>query len=111
MWVGVRTGFIGFAAFWGLIAMVLLQALFIARTRRDPLVRATALFVLGAVVAQLVVAYGDLQLENERNMVFFGVLLGLLNRLSQVPDREGAVVKVPETDERALPVRYEVFMR
>ena len=110
MWVGVRTGAIGFAAFWGLIAMVLLQALYIAKSRRDPLVRAAALFAIAAVVAELVVAYGDLQLENERNMVFFGIVLGLLNRLSQI---RGAaeVTEEPETNPIALPVRHEVYMR
>jgi hypothetical protein len=104
MWVGVRTGAIGFAAFWALIGMVLLHAFFIARTRRDPLVRAAAVFAIAAVVAELVVAYGDLQLENERNMVFFGIVLGVLNRLSAIPDAATAEGVSAEADRPSLQV-------
>jgi O-antigen ligase len=101
MWVGVRLGFLGFAAFWALIGMALLQAFSIARARSDPLIRAVAVFAAAAVIAELVVAYGDLQLENERNMIFFGVVLGLLARLSLLPD---AGVTKPAAVEQPKPL-------
>jgi len=54
--------------------------------RRDPLLRAAAAFAIGAIIAEVVVASGDLQLENYRNILFFGATLGLLDALPRVAD-------------------------
>jgi hypothetical protein len=43
-------------------------------------------FAVTAIIAELVVAYGDLQLESYRNLIFLGALLGALARLSEMPD-------------------------
>jgi len=40
----------------------------------------------GAIVAELLVAYGDLQLESYRNLIFIGVVMGLLNRGRRLAD-------------------------
>ena len=86
MWVGMRMGAIGFATFWALIGMVFLEGFTVLRDRRDPLLRAVAAVVLAATVAEILVGYADLQLESYRNLIFLGVALGVLNRLSQLPE-------------------------
>lgn len=90
MWVGMRMGAIGFIAFWGLIGLAVLQGFQLIGKRRDPLVRMIAAFAVAAIVGEIVVAYADLQLESYRNLIFLGVVLGVLNRLPQMPEPENA---------------------
>ncbi len=86
MWVGMRMGAVGFVAFWGLIGLAILQGFYILGRSRDPLIRAVAVVAIGAVVAEIMVGYGDLQLESYRNLIFLGATLGVLNRISQMPE-------------------------
>jgi hypothetical protein len=90
LWVGMRMGTIGFVAFWGLIGFAMLEGFHILGRRRDPLVRAVAAFAIAAIVAEIAVGYADLQLESYRNLIFLGVVIGILNRLSQLPETEYA---------------------
>ena len=85
MWVGMRMGAVGFAAFWALIGLAVIQGFQLAR-RPDPLMRMVAAVAVGAIVAEVLVGYADLQLESYRNLVFLGIVLGLLNRLPQLPE-------------------------
>jgi hypothetical protein len=88
MWVGMRMGTLGFAAFWALIGFAVLEGCYLLTTQRDPVLRTIAAFAVAAVVGEIVVGYADLQLENYRNLIFIGVVLGLLNRMSQLPEAE-----------------------
>jgi hypothetical protein len=90
MWVGMRMGALGFIAFWGLIGLAVLEGFAVIGARRDPLVRAIAAFALAAIAAEIAVGYVDLQLESYRNLIFLGVVLGVLNRLPQMPEATDA---------------------
>lgn len=86
LWVPMRMGIPGMVTFWGLIGVAILEAFAILRRSLDPASRATAIFAVAAVVAELMVAYGDLQLESYRNLVFLGALLGVLARMMTFPE-------------------------
>jgi len=88
MWVAMRMGTIGFVAFWGLIGLAVLEGFYVLDRRRDPLVRAIAAFAIAAIVGEIAVGYADLQLESYRNLIFLGVLIGILNRLPQLPETQ-----------------------
>ena len=90
MWVGMRMGTIGFVAFWGLIGLAVLEGFYIIDRRRDPLVRAIAAFAIAAIVGEIAVGYADLQLESYRNLIFLGVVIGVLNRLPHLSETEHA---------------------
>jgi hypothetical protein len=90
MWVGMRMGALGYVAFWGLIGLAVIQAFGVIGTRRDPFIRALAAFCVAAIVGEIAVSYVDIQLENYRNLILLGVVLGVLNRLPQIPDTEDA---------------------
>lgn len=90
MWVGMRMGALGYVAFWGLIGLAVIQGFNVIGARRDPFIRAVAAFCVAAVVAEIAVAYVDIQLENYRNLIFLGVVLGVLNRLPQMAETEDA---------------------
>ena len=61
LWIGMRMGAIGLAAFFGLIA-----------------------FAIAAIGMELTVGYVDLQLDNYRNLIFLGILLGVIQRLPRI---------------------------
>jgi len=90
MWVGMRMGAIGFAAFWALIGLAVLEGCQVLATKRDPVTRTLAAFAIAAVVGEIIVGYADLQLDVYRNLIFLGVVLGVLNRLSSLPEAEVA---------------------
>jgi hypothetical protein len=90
MWVGMRMGTIGFVAFWGLIGLAVLEGFYVLDRQRDPLVRAIAAFAIAAIVGEIAVGYVDLQLDLYRNLIFLGVVIGVLNRLPQLPETEHA---------------------
>ena len=86
LWIGMRMGTLGFIVWWALLGMALLNATRQMRTRADPLIRGVAAFAVVAIVAELMVGWGDLQLENYRNMIFLGAMLGIIDALPRIPD-------------------------
>jgi hypothetical protein len=86
LWIGMRMGAIGWAAFFGLVAMAILQATRQLGTRRDPFLNAFAAFAVAAIVAEIIQGYSDIQLDTFRNLIFFGAVLGILNRLPKLAD-------------------------
>jgi len=90
LWISMRMGVVGMAAFWGLVGVILLQAMTFMTTSKDRALRGIAAFAVIAVIAQLVVAWGDLQLENYRNMMFFGVMAGVVDALPSIARRQVA---------------------
>ena len=84
LWIPMRTGVLGMMAFWGMIGMALLQGMRAMRSVTSPFLRATVAFALAGIIAELVVGYGDLQLENYRNMIFTGTAIGLINAAERV---------------------------
>jgi len=97
LWVAMRMGILGMAAFWGLTCVVILEGVRSVSRQTDPFLRAAGALALAAVIAELVVGYGDVQLENYRNMIFFGTMIGLIDALPKV--RVSAV-------EQEVPVRH-----
>ena len=79
LWVGVRMGLVGSVAFWGLIAMAVLEVCRLHAVQRDRFLLMVGSLIGGVILAELLVAYTDLQLESYRNMIFIGVLFGILN--------------------------------
>jgi phosphate starvation-inducible membrane PsiE len=86
LWIGMRMGALGYVAFFGLLAMAILQACRQLATRRDPLINSFAAFAVAAIVAEMIQGYNDLQLDSYRNLIVFGAVLGLINRLPQLAD-------------------------
>src|SRR5260370_25801535 len=75
--VGMRIGAVGYAAFWGLVAMAVLQATRHLATSKDKLLNTVAAFSLTAIVPELVVRNSALQLDTYPHLLAFGVQLGL----------------------------------
>lgn len=84
LWVPMALGGIGMVAFWGLVGCALMESIRAMRTPGDRLIQAAGLVCACGIVAELCFAYADLQLMNPRNMVTFGILLGIANVLPRL---------------------------
>lgn len=105
-WVIVKMGAVGFFAFWFFFNSVASKGVQIFTRVRDPYLKAIAIFVILAIINQMVVSYFDLQLTYYRNMVYLGTLMGLLPAIEDECVKEGEYLdkrhkklNKPETEE------------
>ncbi len=87
-WVWMRLGLIGFLAFWYLLCTTIIRAGIILRSLRDPYLQLTAIYIVGIIFAEIIVAYGDYQLYSFRNVMYIGLLAGILMKLPALDENE-----------------------
>jgi O-antigen ligase len=83
-WVWMRFGAIGFLIFWYLFGSIIVRGCLIARQLRDPYLQVAAIYAVGMTVAEIVVAFADYQLFFFRNVIYIGLLAGILMKLPEV---------------------------
>lgn len=79
LWVWMRTGTLGFFAFWMMMSAIIIRACRLARARVDAESKALAVLGLCSIVILLVFGLLDLQLSNYRDMLIAGCFAGLLS--------------------------------
>ncbi len=80
-WVWMRLGDFGYIAFWYLVGNMIVRGCIVARRLRDRYLQAIAIFVVAMTVMEIIVAYADYQLFFLRNVLYLGLLMGLLLKL------------------------------
>lgn len=88
-WVWMRLGTIGFIAFWFLLGALVLHGVRNARRLHDPYLRNVALFVVAVTPMEILAAYADYQLYNLRNVLYLGLLAGVLMKLPACAAEQG----------------------
>ncbi len=86
LWVWMRTGTIGFIAFWMIIAFAIVRIcrlMILSENDDSPWAQLLALWAFSIVVMAIVFGLLDLQLSCYRNMIFVGLVLGLVERSLQ----------------------------
>jgi hypothetical protein len=80
-WILMRLGPLGYLAFWYLIGAVIVRGSLIARQLKDRYLQLVAIYVVGVTVMEIVVAFADYQLYFYRNVIYLGLLIGVLMKL------------------------------
>lgn len=80
-WILTSLGLVGYGALWYLLGSLIIRGTTLAKRLRDPYLRQVAIFTVGVIFMEVIVAYGDYQLFFYRNVFFVGLLAGLLMRL------------------------------
>jgi hypothetical protein len=88
-WVWMRLGLVGFLALWVVFGAIVVRGSLIAARLRDPYLRSVAILVVAATIMEILVAYADLQLYSHRNVLYLGLLAGMLVRLPVCDADEG----------------------
>ena len=87
-WYLIKTGAVGFLMFWVFFNSVAFKGVQVMYKLKDPYFKAVAAMIVLAIINQMVVSYFDLQLTYYRNMIYLGVLTGLLPTLIAIADEE-----------------------
>lgn len=90
LWIWMRVGFIGFAAFWFMAGRSVVQAGFAAKETKDPYLQSVAVLAIVAIFAWLAMGAVDMGIQDFREGVLIGVLIALVSRMSSLPQGEEA---------------------
>lgn len=90
LWVMVKMGVVGFFAFWFFFNCFVARGVSVYYKLTDPYLKAVAVFIIVAVINQMVVSYFDLQLTYYRNMIYLGCLMGLLKTVEEINKEENS---------------------
>lgn len=90
-WIWMRLGPIGYLAFWYLLGAIVIRGCIAARQLQDRYLKLIAIYVVVMVVMEVIVAFADYQLFFYRNVLYIGMLAGLLVRLPQIDKAEAQV--------------------
>ncbi len=80
-WIWMRLGVPGYAALWFLIGSIIVYGCIIARRLKDPYLQLIAIYIVAITVMEVLVAYADYQLFFYRNVIYLGLLAGILMKL------------------------------
>jgi hypothetical protein len=98
----MRLGVIGFCALWYLIAAIIVRGCLIMRQLRDSYLQLVAIYVVAITFMEVIVAYADYQLSFYRNVIYLGLLIGILMRLPSLDRKKEQPVR--ENSHRVRPV-------
>ncbi|MBV8821883.1 MAG: O-antigen ligase family protein [Ktedonobacteraceae bacterium] len=89
-WVWMRLGIVGFTALGCLFGSIIVKGYLAARQCHDPYLQLVAIYVVAITCMEIVVAFADYQLFAYRNVIFLGLLAGLLLKLPVLVREKGA---------------------
>ena len=103
LWVWMRLGSVGFAAFWFFIGRAIVGSIMATKQSRDPYLQSVGVFTVAALITWVLMAMVDMGLVDFRETVLMGVLIGLTSRIPQM--EQAYVAGKPEEFEKgdALP--------
>jgi hypothetical protein len=90
LWVFVKMGVIGGTLFWLFFNSFVFRGAMVLARLKDSYLKAVCAVCVVAVVNQFVVSYVDMQLAWYRNMVYLGLLMGLVPVLERLDGLSGA---------------------
>lgn len=80
-WVWMRLGPLGYLLFWYIIGSIIVRGCLIVRQLQDRYLQTVAIYIVAVTFMEIVVAYADYQLYAFRNVIYLGLLIGILLRL------------------------------
>jgi hypothetical protein len=80
-WVWMRLGPIGYLVLWYLFGAIIVRGCLIARQLRNPYLQIVAIYIVAVTFMEIIVAFADYQLFFYRNVIFLGLLAGILMKL------------------------------
>lgn len=89
-WLWMRLGPIGYLIFWFLIGSVIVRGCMIVRTMKDPYLRMVGIYSVSLIFMEVVVAFADYQLFFYRDVIYMGLIIGILMKLPAIEQREKA---------------------
>ncbi len=105
-WVWMRLGPIGYLALWYLFGAIIVRGCIYARQLKDKYLQLIAIYIICMVIMEIIVAFADYQLSFYRNVIYVGMLAGILMKLPSL-DKTDQNMKLPNSDEKRTVIAHE----
>lgn len=89
-WVWMRLGPIGYVALWYLFGAIIVRGCLIARQLRERYLQVVAIFITAITFMEIIVAFADYQLFFYRNVIYLGLMAGVLMKLPALDAKKEA---------------------
>ncbi len=99
-WIWMRLGPLGYFALWFLIGSIIIRGSQIARKLQDKYLQLVAIYIVAITFMEVIVAYADYQFFFYRNVIYLGLLAGILVKLSVLDKRKE---KIAHEDSHGVP--------
>lgn len=80
-WIWMRLGAIGFFALLYLLGVMIVRGCLIARRLQDPYLQLVSIYIVAVILMEVILASADYQLFAFRNVIYLGLLAGILVKL------------------------------
>jgi len=87
-WVWMRLGPIGYLALWYLFGAIIVRGTILLRQLKDKYLQSFAIYIVAMIIMEIIVAFADYQLSFYRNVIYVGMLAGILMKLPKIDKRE-----------------------
>jgi hypothetical protein len=98
-WIWVDLGPIGYFSLWFLFGSIVIVGSIITRKLRDPYLQVVSIYVVAITMMEVVVAFADYQLFFYRNVIYLGLLCGMLVKLPALDQQDSQQKKEIHADE------------
>ena len=111
LWVWMRLGLLGFAAFWFMVGRMLLASTIVAGTEKDPYLKAIGLLAVTIIMAWVMQGLVDMGVVDTRLNMLLGVMIGLSAAIPMLKRSESEVPEMAEEPEDPRPASRPVPAR
>jgi hypothetical protein len=87
-WIWMRLGPIGYLILWFLFGSMIIRGCLIVRNLKDPYLQMVGIYIVAVTIMEIVVAFADYQLFFYRNVIYMGLLAGILMKLPVIEQKE-----------------------
>lgn len=101
-WIWMRLGPIGYLVFWFLFGSLIVRGCLIVRTLKDDYLQLTGIYCVAVLLMGIVIAFADYQLFFYRDVVYMGLLAGVLVKLPVIERREMRDVESSPQEQEVL---------
>ncbi|HEY0756463.1 MAG TPA: O-antigen ligase family protein [Ktedonobacteraceae bacterium] len=101
-WLWMRLGPIGYLLLWFLFGSIIIRGCLIVRNMKHSYLQMVGIYIVALTVMEIVVSFADYQLFFYRNVIYMGLLIGILMKLPAIEQNE-----MPIPVEKALEASSE----
>ena len=87
-WIWMRLGPLGYLALWFLFGAIIVRGCLIVRNLNNSYLQLVGIYIVAVTVMEIAVAFADYQLFFYRNVIYMGLLAGILMKLPLIERKE-----------------------